>query len=149
MRQAFVSATMTLAVFLLLGSSASAQGEAGVWTAETAAIMAQKVDNSSKLSLIAYVRGLNDGMYLPVILEANEELREAEPSAWWSCIEGTNATVVQMEAMFRKALKEHPEDWNTDAVAFFFSRVVFPLCEQLPGMPEEDDPDAQPTEPKK
>ncbi len=146
MRRASVTATMALAVYLLLGSSASAE-ESGVWNAEMAATLCNDKDNRyCEAAFLGYVRGLNDAIAFPAILHDDSRIKNFEPDFWWSCIEKSRASVPQMTKMFRNSLEEHPEQWQQAATLFFFEYVVFPLCHQL-AVDNLAKPNAQSTEP--
>ena len=143
MRRAFVTATMTLAVYVLSGSSVAADG-AAVWTAGTPATICRELDeNYCDLSLKMYVRGLSDGISLPFFLGNHPQLKDIDPVVWWHCIQESSASIDQLDAMFRKSLQDHPEDWSMSAALFFVRNVVTQLCEQLPGNPEPPEPNAQ------
>ena len=149
MRRVSVIATMALTVFVLSGSSAAA-GEAGVWTAGTPATICRELDEDfCDLSLKMYVRGLSDGISLPFFLSHHSQLKDIDPIVWWNCIEESSASIDQLDAMFRKSLQDHSEDWNMSAALFFVSNVVMQLCERLPGNPEPPEPNAQSDEPTK
>ena len=149
MLRASVTATMALTVFILSGSSAAAE-QAGVWTAGTPATICRELDeNYCDLSLKMYVRGLSDGISLPFFLGHHPQLKDIDPIVWWQCIEESSASIDRLDAMFRKSLQDHPEDWNMSAALFFVRYVVMQLCERLPGSPEPPEPNAQSDEPTK
>lgn len=103
-------------------SPASAQCPTGPVTLRNMYLKAQDLKGHSETSLSSYSFGFLNGLFVSPIAGGSQECLDK----LFACVEGRNS--LQLAAILRKYLADHPEEWHLGASTVTFNAFLSPCA---------------------